>query len=253
MIHNHSVGEDFNLYPNTDKEAMEQCIIVNRILANEGILDVLGHISVRNPVTKNTFFQACRSFPGDVTREDILEIDLEGNIVSEKKKSLYREVGSHAVIFAARPDVNAICHSHCDEWLPYICTDTPMRPLIHEACMFVDGIHTMKREQNRESCILQPDEYPNLLEALGNRRAVFIKNHGAIMVDDSPIHLVAACIFLRKNAIAFYKSSLIGEPVYIDTDAALRSCQEVLYEGVAERIWKYCLQRVRRNMPDLYW
>lgn len=253
MIHNQSVGEDFTLYPKTEKEAMEQCIIVNRILANEGILDVLGHISVRNPVKKNTFFQACRSFPGDVTRDDILEIDLEGNIVSEKKMSLYREVGSHALIFAARPDVNAICHCHCDEWLPYICTDTPMRPIIHEACMFVDGIRTMKREQNLESCMLHQEEYPNLLEALGNRRAVFIKNHGAIMVDDSPIHLVAASIFLRKNAIALYKACLIGEPAYIDTDAAMRSAKEILYEGVAERIWKYCLQRVRRNMSDLYW
>jgi HCOMODA/2-hydroxy-3-carboxy-muconic semialdehyde decarboxylase len=128
-----------------------------------------------------------------------------------------------------------------------------MRPIIHEACMFVDGIHTMKREKNRESCRLHQDEYPDLLEALGKRRAVFIKNHGVIVVDDSPIHLVMSAIFLRKNAVALFKSSLIGEPIYIDNEAASRSAQETVNEDIADRIWKYCLQRVRRNMPDLYW
>ena len=54
----------FNPNPRTAQEAIEQCVIVNRLLANEGILDAYGHVSVRNPENPNTFFQSRRMAPG---------------------------------------------------------------------------------------------------------------------------------------------------------------------------------------------
>ena len=63
----------FNPNPRTAQEAIEQCVIVNRLLANEGILDAYGHVSVRNPENPNTFFQSRRMAPGLVTRKDIME------------------------------------------------------------------------------------------------------------------------------------------------------------------------------------
>ena len=71
------------LVPETAREAIQHVVMANRILGNEGILDALGHVSVRNPENANTFFQACSISPFQVTQSDILEIDLDGNVVTE--------------------------------------------------------------------------------------------------------------------------------------------------------------------------
>ena len=44
--------ESHDALPKSAEEAIEQCVLANRILANEGVLDAFGHVSVRNPETK---------------------------------------------------------------------------------------------------------------------------------------------------------------------------------------------------------
>lgn len=244
----------FNYNPRDEKEAIEQCVMLNRILANEGILDMMGHVSVRNPVSKDTFFQSCRVSPEVVTRADIMEIDFKGNVLSGGSRHAYQETNCHRVIYSARPDVNAIVHCHCDDFMPFVCCDLPMRPVIHEGSIFYEGIRTMERKAGCEGCTIKPEEYDAMLEALGNRRAFFIRNHGAMIVSESTVSLVATSIYLKKNALALYRTIAAGgAPFYMDEESAKNSAAEVLAPGMVERIWGYYLQRVRRNMPDLYW
>ena len=40
----------------TAAEAIEQVVLANRILTEEGIFDYLGHVSIRNPENPKTFF-----------------------------------------------------------------------------------------------------------------------------------------------------------------------------------------------------
>ena len=46
--------ESYAGLPGTAKEAIVQLVLANRILANEGVLDAFGHVSVRNPENFNT-------------------------------------------------------------------------------------------------------------------------------------------------------------------------------------------------------
>ena len=253
MLDRYSSAAKFHSNPVDEKEAIEQCVMLNRILANEGILDMMGHISVRNPVTKNTFFQSCRVSPEVVTRADIMEFALQDNIPAGSRRS-YQETDCHRVIYLARPDVNAIVHCHCDDFMPFACSDLPLKPVIHEGSVFYDRVYTMKRLPGLYGCTIRPEEYPAMLEALGDRRAFLIPNHGAILVSESTVSLVATSIYLRKNALALYRLLRMGvEPDYLDEESARNSAVEVLAPVMVERIWGYYLQRVRRNMPDLYW
>ena len=54
----------------------------NRILANEGIVDAWGHISVRNPDNPETYFLSRSRSPELVTMEDVIE-ELVGDIRDE--------------------------------------------------------------------------------------------------------------------------------------------------------------------------
>ena len=60
------------------KKVIEQLVIANRILANEGVVDAYGHVSVRHPDDPQRFFLARSLSPDQVRQEDIMEFRLDG-------------------------------------------------------------------------------------------------------------------------------------------------------------------------------
>ena len=63
-----------------EQEAIEQVVLANRILSHEGIFDYLGHVSVRNPANRDSFFISRALAPDQVTKADILEVALDGKV-----------------------------------------------------------------------------------------------------------------------------------------------------------------------------
>ena len=70
---------------------LDDLVVANRILANENILDGLGHVSVRSLQRPDHFFLSRDLAPGLVTAADLVEYDLEGNPVNPKAPQGYRE------------------------------------------------------------------------------------------------------------------------------------------------------------------
>src|SRR6185295_16914835 len=58
---------------------LDDLVVANRILANENILDGLGHVSVRSLQRQDHFFLSRDLAPGLVTTADLVEYDLDGN------------------------------------------------------------------------------------------------------------------------------------------------------------------------------
>ncbi len=77
---------------NSKLEALlDELVIANHILANEKVVDSFGHISVRNPDNSNHYFLSCSRSPEIVSRDDIMEFDLESNSVDDSKLRPYGE------------------------------------------------------------------------------------------------------------------------------------------------------------------
>src|SRR5882672_9833142 len=108
---------------------LNDLVIANRILANEDIVDAYGHVSIRHPDKPDHFFLARSLAPEFITRDDILEFDLEGRVVNGDLRSPYLERFIHVGILEARPDVMAVVHAHAEDILPFgFADDTPLRP-----------------------------------------------------------------------------------------------------------------------------
>lgn len=152
--------------PKTAREAIQQVVMANRILSTEGILDALGHMSVRNPVNAGTFFQARSISPFEVTSEDILEIDLDGEVVTQTTMKPYGERIIHGAILKARPEMNAVFHGHFAAVIPFSVTDTPIRPVTHVGSPYgfepnrsvIETFLRYHHEQGLSKCRLQPEE-----------------------------------------------------------------------------------------------
>lgn len=85
---------------------LEQLVLANRILFQQGIVDGYGHVSIRDPADPGRFFQARNIAPAFVTERDVLVHDLDGHVLSgEGDPALERFI--HGAIYAVRPDVGA--------------------------------------------------------------------------------------------------------------------------------------------------
>src|SRR5579863_8018993 len=93
-------------------ELLGDLVIANRILANEKVVDALGHVSTRHPDRPDRFFLSCSRSPELVVRDDIMEYDLDCNPIDQRGRPMYFERPIHGAIYKARPDVMSVVHNH---------------------------------------------------------------------------------------------------------------------------------------------
>ena len=106
----------------------QQLIWAGKVLAAEGQDDFTrGHISFRLPDASSQFFMKPHSVGLDeITMENILTIDLEGNVVAGISRR-HSEVYIHSEIYKLRPDVHCVIHTHPPYSVALSATGRPMR------------------------------------------------------------------------------------------------------------------------------
>src|SRR5438067_3468100 len=115
---------------------LDDLATAHRILAAEGVLDYLGHISVRDPSNPNRFLMPRSLAPALVAPADIMEFDLDSNAIDARGRATFSERFIHGEIYKARRDVNAVVHSHSPSVVPFSISQLPLRP-VHQAGAFL--------------------------------------------------------------------------------------------------------------------
>src|SRR2546428_4114919 len=100
-------------------KAFRDVVIANRILANEGVVDAYGHVSVRHPLDPTRYLLSRSRAPELVERGDIVEFDLGGKAVGGDTRAPYLERFIHGAIYEARAEVQAVVHAHAEAVLPF--------------------------------------------------------------------------------------------------------------------------------------
>ena len=63
--------------PNKLAQAREQLARANRMIANEGVLDAFGHVTIRHPTDPGRYLMSYSRAPELVQSDDILEFTLD--------------------------------------------------------------------------------------------------------------------------------------------------------------------------------
>ena len=114
-----------------DAALVEKLAMANRILFNQGVVDGFGHISVRHDKSPNHFLLSRNRAPGLVRAEDILCLDMNGDLAEPSEHRSYLERFIHSEIYKARPDVMSVVHSHSPSVIPFGATGQRLRPIFH--------------------------------------------------------------------------------------------------------------------------
>jgi L-fuculose-phosphate aldolase len=182
----------------TPNEAKQRLIEGGIILESAGQADFTrGHISVRHPTNPGTFFMKPHSIGfEEITMENILLIDLEGEVV-EGTARRHSEVYIHSEIFRARPDVNCVIHSHPASVVALSATGRPMRPLSQPSSLFVDALPVYDASID---LIRSKEMGRDVAVALGPHTVVLMRNHGIAGTGRSIEEAVVTALMLEEAA-----------------------------------------------------
>src|SRR6202162_6609209 len=122
-----------------DAGLVDKLVVANRILYQQGIVDGFGHVSARHDKSPGHFLLARNMAPGLVRRDDIITFDLDGTALDAEGRRVYLERFIHGEIYRARPDVQAIVHSHSPSVIPFGVTAQPLRPVFHMSGFLAEG------------------------------------------------------------------------------------------------------------------
>jgi ribulose-5-phosphate 4-epimerase/fuculose-1-phosphate aldolase len=233
--------------PDSLADLRRDLAVAYRIVANEGILDAFGHISVRNPNNPQRYFLSRSRAPGLVQADDILEYDLDSNPIAAPKERPYSERVIHGEIFKARPDVNAVCHHHAPSIMPFAISGVPLVPVFHlGASMGASAPVWDSRDEFGDTNLLvvKPEEGASLARALGDASIVVMRRHGATVVGHSLRELVFATIYSAKNAEHQLAAHMLGNVSPLSAGEAEMACEIHRAPGPLARAWEYWVRRL---------
>ncbi|HEX5048815.1 MAG TPA: class II aldolase/adducin family protein, partial [Gammaproteobacteria bacterium] len=121
-------------------EIFDDLVAAYRTLAEHGVIDAYGHVSMRSPQNPQRFFIARSLAPERVQAEDMMEYDLDSVPLEERGRESVRERFIHGEIYKARPEVMAVVHNHSPSVIPFSVTGVPMRPIYHMAAFIGEGV-----------------------------------------------------------------------------------------------------------------
>jgi ribulose-5-phosphate 4-epimerase/fuculose-1-phosphate aldolase len=197
---------------------IEKVVIANRILYDQGVVDGLGHVSVRHDSEPGVFLLSCNRAPGLVQRGDILCYDLDGNTVTPTTERSYLERFIHGEIYRARPDVVAVVHSHSPSVIPFGVTGNRLRPIFHMAGFLGSGstIYDIRDGAGDTDMLVRNSELGKALaQSLGNCSCVLMRGHGSTVVGNSIEQAVYRAIYAEVNAKLQAQALGMGQVTYL--------------------------------------
>jgi HCOMODA/2-hydroxy-3-carboxy-muconic semialdehyde decarboxylase len=228
-----------------DPKLVEDLVAANRIVADQGVVDAFGHVSVRHDRDSNRYLMSRSIAPELVTAADIMELDLDSNAVDARGRTLYLERFIHGEIYKARPDVRAIVHNHSPSVIPFGATGVRLRPLYHMSAFLWRGVPVfeIRTAAGGASDMLVRNAQLGraLAQTVGDRTAALMRGHGAVVVGESIPVVVRRSVYLEMNArLQWQAISLAGDKVtYLDDEEAkLAEGNDATITSRAWEMWK---------------
>ena len=199
---------------------IDDLVTANRILAEEGIFDAYGHVSVRHDRDPNHYLMSRSLAPTLVTAADIVEFDLDSRPVEGNTSTPVAERYIHGEIYKARPDVMAVVHCHAPSVIPFSVSSVALRPVFVAAAFIGAGLPVFKSgdvERPENMAIDREARGRAVALVLAQNPAVLMRGHGAAVVAPSLKSVVVRTYYLDMNARLQVQAILLGGKVnYIE-------------------------------------
>ena len=197
-------------------EVLDDLVAANRILADQGILDAFGHVSIRHPNNPEHYLMSPWLAPALVTADDIAEYDLESVALTHAGMQLYSERYIHSEIYKVRPDVHAIVHSHSPTVIPFSVSKVKLKAICHMSAFLKQDVPVFEiRDCDGMTDLLIRNEKHGsaLARSLGAANVALMRGHGNVCVGANVMTAVYRAIYTEVNARLQAQAIALGGPI----------------------------------------
>jgi ribulose-5-phosphate 4-epimerase/fuculose-1-phosphate aldolase len=226
----------------------EELKIAAKILEWE-IGDIWGHVGVRLPDNEGIAVQMFRRPEEEGSKDWLVRFDyslkkLSGVGTPPRESTIYTE------IFKARPDVNAVVHSHAPMCIALGLADKQLACVHMQSFRFGGGVPVYPRP----IYILDEAEGAELARALDGASAVMIKGHGIVTVGKTIDEASMTALYMERTAKIQAMAHLLGfkgptedfiEELTASKDKLFANVNRLKMAHSAE--WKYYSDKIKKN------
>jgi HCOMODA/2-hydroxy-3-carboxy-muconic semialdehyde decarboxylase len=199
-----------------DPERLADLAAASRILADQGVVDGFGHVSIRHPSAADRFLMSRSLAPALVTAGDIVEYSLDSVACGGDERPGFLERFIHGETYRARPDVMSVVHSHSPSVIPFGLVATPMRAMFHNAAFLAGGVPVFDISRKfgaTDMLVGNPEKGVALAEVLGDRPVVLMRAHGSVAVGPDLQSAVFRAVYTEVNARIQHQAAIYGGPI----------------------------------------
>ena len=235
--------------PDDLTEVRYQVALANRMLANEGVLDAFGHVSMRHPADPGRYLLSRSRSPALIEADDILEFTLDSEPVEPPTAQLYAERVIHGCIYQARPDVMAVCHHHAPAIMPFCIAGR--RPRAGHSRRARSAARPCRSGTSATSSATPICWWSSRRRAARSRAhsvphaAVLMNNHGATVVGHDVRELVFRAIAMCQNAEYQMRALALGNFGPLTPGETRLAAAINLSPGPLSRAWDYWTRAAR--------
>jgi len=186
---------------------------------------VAGHITVRDPELTDHFWvnPMGKSFK-QITVSDLLLVSHSGEVIQGSGLLNGAAFTIHSQIHMANPAITAAAHSHSVYGKAFSALGKLLDPLTQDSCAFYDD-HVLFDDFS--GVVLDNTEGEKIAEALGDRKAAILQNHGLLTVGDSIEAAAWWYITMERSCQAQLLAEAAGTPKLIEHEVALHTRETV--------------------------
>ena len=210
---------------------------------------VAGHITVRDPERSECFWvNPFGVHFGLIRSSDLILVDHTGEVIEGRYPVNTAAFAIHSRVHAARPDVVAAAHAHSMFGKSWSSLGRLLDPITQDACAFYED-HAVF--QDYTGVVYETVEGDRIAQALGNRKAVILRNHGLLTVGHTVDEAAWWFITMDRSCRSQLLAEAAGKPVPIDPDSALVARSQVGNELAGWFQFQPLWQMITREQPDL--
>lgn len=210
---------------------------------------VAGHITARDPERSDHFWvNPFAMHFGQIRVSDLLLVNHSGEVVIGDRPVNRAAFAIHSQVHALRPDVIAAAHAHSLYGKTWSSLGRLLDPLTQDACAF-HGDHALFDDYT--GVVLQPEEGARIGRALGNNKAVILRNHGLLTVGGTVEEAAWWFITMERTCQAQLLAEAAGTPIPIAPEMATHTREQVGTHYAGKLSFQPLWDRITREQPDL--
>jgi ribulose-5-phosphate 4-epimerase/fuculose-1-phosphate aldolase len=210
---------------------------------------VAGHITARDPeLTDHFWVNPFGMHFSMISVSSLILVRHDGKVVEGNAPVNQAAFAIHSQVHEARPDVVGAAHAHSPYGKTWSTLGRKLDPITQDVCAFYED-HALFDDYT--GVVLDTQEGKRIAYALGDQKAVILRNHGLLTVGHSVEEAAWWFVTMDRSCQTQLMAEAAGKPVSIEHEMAKLTSTQVGSHLAGWFSFQPMFDRMVKDQPDL--